>query len=98
VTNAACVSSAKPKTEVAEPEAPEPNHGFDDSRRLTGPSRWYGSTAVTLTPLGLAAHDAGAYERWAARVRSVCAALGWPDPQLRVLPHPREPMLMFAAP
>lgn len=83
---------------MAEPAPPEPNHGFDDSRRLTGPSRWYAGTAVTLTPLGVAAHDAAAGERWAARVRAVCAALGWPDPQLRAVPHPREPLLMFAAP
>lgn len=79
-------------------QAPEPNLGFDDSRRLTGPSRWYGGTAVTLTPLGLAAHDATAHERWATRVRAVCAALGWPDPQPRIVDHPREPNLLFAAP
>lgn len=76
----------------------EPNHGFDDSRRLTGPSRWYGGTAVTLTPLGLAAHDAAAYAAWAARVNAVCVALGWPDPQPRAVPHAREPALLFAAP
>lgn len=83
---------------MAEPEAPEPNHGFDDSRRLTGPSRWFDGTAVTLTPLGMAAHDAAAYERWAARVLQVTAALGWSDPQRRVVPHAREPQLLFAAP
>jgi UDP-N-acetylmuramyl tripeptide synthase len=81
-----------------EVEAPEPNHGFDDSRRLTGPNRWYAGTAVTLTPLGAAAHDAAAHARWAQRVVAVCAQLGWPAPRPRVLPHAREPMLMFAAP
>jgi UDP-N-acetylmuramyl tripeptide synthase len=81
-----------------EVEAPEPNHGFDDSRRLTGPNRWYAGTAVTLTPLGPAAHDAAAHARWAQRVAAMCAQLGWPAPQPRVLPHAREPMLMFAAP
>ncbi len=83
---------------MGEPAPPEPNHGFDDSRRLTGPSRWFDGTAVTLTPLGLAAQDAAAYERWAARVRQVTAALGWPELQLRVVPHAREPQLLFAAP
>ncbi len=79
-------------------EAVEPNHGFDDSRRLTGHSRWYSGSAVTLTPLGRAAQDPAAHAAWAARVRSVCAALGWPDAQPRVVPHATEPMLMFAAP
>jgi len=83
---------------VSAETAAEPNHGFDDSRRLTGPSRWYAGTAVTLTPLGLAAHDAAAHGAWAARVRAVCAALGWPDPQPRIVPHASEPALLFAAP
>jgi UDP-N-acetylmuramyl tripeptide synthase len=78
--------------------APEPNHGFDDSRRLTGANRWYAGTAVTLTPLGAAAHDSAAHVRWAARVQAACAHLGWPAPQPRVLPDAREPLLLFAAP
>ncbi len=78
--------------------APEPQLGFDDSRRLTGPNRWYAGTAVTLTPLGGAAQDAAAHARWAGRVQAVCETLGWPAPQPRVQPHASEPMLMFAAP
>jgi len=33
----------------------EPNLGFIDSRRLTGPSRYFDGPAVTLTPIGAAA-------------------------------------------
>ena len=41
--------------EEPEPEAePEPNYGFIDSRRLTGPNRYFDGPAVTLTPLGAA--------------------------------------------
>ncbi len=79
-------------------EAPEPNLGFADSRRLTGPSRWFAGTAVTLTPLGHAAQDAQAHARWAAHVRAMCAQLGWPAPQPRAMAHTREPALLFAAP
>ena len=78
--------------------APEPHHGFDDSRRLIGPNRWFAGTAVILTPRGLAAHDSAAHARWAQRVRQVCAALAWPGPQPRAVPHPHEPTLVFAAP
>ena len=78
--------------------APEPKLGFDDSRRLTGPNRWTAGTAVTLTPLGAQANDAAAHARWAAHVRRACAHLGWPDPQPQARPHPREPLLVFAAP
>ncbi len=89
---------------MAEPVAettPDPNHGFDDSRRLTGPNRWYAGTAVTLTPLGAAANDSAARARWAARVLKVCGHLGWPAPQPRAVPgspEAREPLLLFAAP
>lgn len=85
-------------TDLLPAEPPEPQHGFDDSRRLTGPNRWFGGTAVTLTPLGVAAHDAQAHARWAARVREVCTALGWPDPQPRAVDDAQEPTLVFAAP
>ena len=81
-----------------EPEAPEPNHGFDDSRRLTGPNRYFGGTAVILSALGAAAHDTAAHARWAKRVRQVCAGLNWPDPQPQALERRHETMLAFAAP
>jgi UDP-N-acetylmuramyl tripeptide synthase len=59
---------------------PEPNFGFIDSRRLTGPNRYFPGPAVTLTPCGASAEDARTLEAWAARVRSMASALGWPDP------------------
>ncbi len=80
-------------TEAVTP-APEPWHGFEDSRRLTGPNRWFAGTAVTLTPLGPAAADATAHERWAALVRRLCVLLAWPEPMPRVAGG----ALVFAAP
>ncbi len=82
----------KPLTEV------EPKHGFDDSRRLTGPNRWFAGTAVVLTPLGAKAHDAAVLADWARRVRGQCAALGWPDPQPLVVDRASEVTLAFTAP
>ena len=76
----------------------DPRRGFDDSRRLTGPNRWYAGTAVTLTPRGPAAQDTLAHAAWAAYVQATCTALGWPAPQPRAQAHAHEPMLMFAAP
>ncbi len=76
----------------------EPNHGFEDSRRLTGPNRYFGDAAVTLTPLGLAANDARAHAAWAARVRSVARSLGWPDPQPLIKRHVGGVLLVFRAP
>jgi cyanophycin synthetase len=72
----------------------EPRFAFDESRRLTGPNRWYGGTAVILTALG----DASDYEGWCARVRSVCDTLGWPDPAPGVHRHAHGALLAFAAP
>jgi UDP-N-acetylmuramyl tripeptide synthase len=76
----------------------EPNHGFDDSRRLTGPNRHFATPAVTLSPLGAAAANTDAHRRWRARVQAMCAELGWPDPQPQVLIHPGGTLLVFAAP
>lgn len=59
---------------------PERNYGFIDSRRLTGPSRYFDGPAVTLTPIGAAAREPHALDRWAAEVRRLSQALGWPDP------------------
>ena len=67
----------------AAPGAPaelEPNLGFIDSRRLTGPSRYFDGPAVTLTPIGAAAGEPSVLERWAGSVRRLSSALGWPDP------------------
>jgi len=76
----------------------EPNHGFDDSRRLTGPNRWFAGPAVTLTPLGIAAADPAAWARWAGHVRAMCTRLGWPDPQPLIERHAGGALLVFAAP
>ncbi len=79
-------------------DAPEPNHGFDDSRRLTGANRYYGVPAVTLTPLGRYATDAAAHAAWAQAVRRMAAALGWPDPEPRVVQRAQMTLLVFKAP
>jgi cyanophycin synthetase len=71
-----------------------PQLAFDDSRRLTGPNRWYADTAVVLTPLD-ANIDVAA---WAQRVRDVATSLGWPDPQPVAQRHARGLLLVFAAP
>jgi cyanophycin synthetase len=78
--------------------APEPKHGFEDSRRLTGPNRWYANTAVVLTPLGGAAHQPAAHALWAQHVVHMARALAWPDPQPKAVEHAHEPSLAFAAP
>ncbi len=77
---------------------PEPNHGFDDSRRLTGANRYFGATAVTLTPLGAYADDAAAHTAWAEAVRRMAAALAWPDPEPRVVRRAGTTLLVFKAP
>jgi cyanophycin synthetase len=76
----------------------EPQHGFEDSRRLTGPNRWHAGPAVVLTPLGGAAHRPLAHARWAQRVQHITQALGWPDAQAQVVLHATTPTLTFAAP
>lgn len=80
------------------PPKSEPNEGFEDSRRLTGANLYYADTAVTLTPLGIAVGNAAAHRDWSERVRSVCAALGWPDPLPRVVVKAAALRLVFRAP
>jgi len=93
-------SQAKPEraAEPEQPAEPEPNHGFIDSRRLTGPSRYFDGPAVTLTPIGAAATEPRALERWAASVRDVSKALGWPDPAPVVDRAGDSTFLVFRAP
>jgi cyanophycin synthetase len=76
----------------------EPHHGFEDSRRLTGPNRYFGDAAVTLTPLGVAANDPRALDAWAVRVRAMAGALGWPDPKPLIKRHAGGVLLVFSAP
>jgi UDP-N-acetylmuramyl tripeptide synthase len=87
----------EPDDPVPEGE-PEPNHGFEDSRRLTGPNRYFGDAAVTLTPLGIAANDSRALDGWADRVRAMSKALGWPDPDPVIKRHAGGVLLVFSAP
>lgn len=76
----------------------EPKLGFADSRRLTGPNRYFDGPAVTLTPLGPAADDPAALERWADTVRASARALGWPRPDPRIERRAAETFLVFRAP
>ena len=75
-----------------------PRAAFEDSRRLPGPNRWFPGSAVVLTALSAAAGDNDALAGWAQRVRALCAALGWPDPQPHVHRHAPVATLAFAAP
>ena len=77
---------------------PEPNTCFADSRRLTGPNRYFASTGAVLEALGVSSRDAAAHERWRAAVISVCAALGWESPKPTVQAHASGTLLAFAAP
>lgn len=82
--------------EASEPA--EPNHAFEDSRRLTGANRYFAAAAVVLVPLGPAAGDGAAQGRWIAQVVSMCGALSWPAANPRVHAHASGVMLVFAAP
>jgi cyanophycin synthetase len=77
---------------------PEPNTCYADSRRLTGPNRYFTSTGAVLEALGFSARDAAAHERWREAVIAVCIALGWRDPQPIVQRHASGTLLAFAAP
>jgi UDP-N-acetylmuramyl tripeptide synthase len=79
-------------------DAPEPRYGFENSRRLTGPNRYFPEPAATLTPLGEAATDPSALQDWAARVRAVSSALGWPDPMPVIERRTAGTILAFKAP
>ncbi len=87
---------AKPATDAT--GAAEPNFGFEDSRRLPGPNRYFGSPAVTLSALGLPASDPQVRAEWARRVRAMAAGLGWPDPEPRVVQRAGAVLLLLRAP
>ena len=81
------------------PEATvEPVFGFEDSRRLPGPNRYFGSPAVTLTALGSQALDPQVLADWALRARAMAAQLAWPDPQPLVVRRARAVLLLLRAP
>jgi UDP-N-acetylmuramyl tripeptide synthase len=75
-----------------------PNFGFEDSRRLPGPNRYFGSPAATLTALGPAATDPQVQATWAERVRAMAAQLGWPDPEPLVVRRAGAVLLVLRAP
>jgi cyanophycin synthetase len=76
----------------------EPAPAFDDSRRLTGPNRWFAGPAVELSALGARAGEPAAWAEWAERVRRAAAFLGWPDPAPLARPDGAGAVLAFAAP
>ena len=77
---------------------PELHHGFGDSRRLTGPNRWFAGTAVTLAPLGVCAADGAAHARWCQRVQALSEQLQWGDAQPHVVRHAGGVFFVCAAP
>ncbi len=76
----------------------EPHFLFEDSRRLTGPNRYFDRPAVVLTALGAAADSAAAHRCWAERIATLCTALGWHAPEPHAQRHAGGAMLAFAAP
>jgi UDP-N-acetylmuramyl tripeptide synthase len=78
--------------------AADPVLGFEDSRRLPGPNRYFGSPAVTLTALGAAALVPQVQADWAARARAMAAQLGWPDPEPLVVHRAGAVLLLLRAP
>lgn len=83
---------------MATPDPTQPNYAFVDSRRLTGPNRYFHEPAVILTARGRAAGDARALEAWAERVRFAAAALGWAQPLPVIDRRAAETFLVFRAP
>ncbi len=83
---------------MSDSNTPEPNTCFADSRRLTGPNRYFASTGAVLEALGFSASDAAAHERWRVSVISVRTALGWNNSQAVVQRHASGTLLAFATP
>lgn len=71
---------------------------FDDSRRLTGPNRYFCEPAVIMEGHGPAAHQAVAEARWRGHVLALVEALGWPSPETVCRPHSMGVDLAFTAP
>ncbi len=79
-------------------EANAPSLPFDGSRRLTGPNRHFAEPGVVLESAPGVAVDAARLAHWAANVRVMRAALGWPDAPLAAEPHASGANLAFVAP
>lgn len=80
---------------------PELNACFEDSRRLTGPNRYFASAGAVLDViterLGSVANDPAAHARWLALVQPICVALGWSGDAV-VSQHHNGTLLAIAAP
>jgi UDP-N-acetylmuramyl tripeptide synthase len=79
-------------------EANAPSLPFDGSRRLTGPTRHFAEPGVVLESAPGVAVDAARLAHWAANVRAMRAALGWPDAPLLAEPRGGVASLAFVAP
>lgn len=79
-------------------ERPAPALPFDNSRRLTGPNRHFAEPCVVMESAPDVAVDAARLARWAANVRAMRDALGWPDAPLAAEPHAGGVNLAFVAP
>jgi UDP-N-acetylmuramyl tripeptide synthase len=76
----------------------EPRHAFEDSRRLTGPNRWFAGSAVVLSALSSAATKGASLAAWAHHVSAMTGTLGWPEPRPVAHQHAQGVFLVFAAP
>ncbi|MEO8104258.1 MAG: Mur ligase family protein, partial [Betaproteobacteria bacterium] len=85
-------------TPLAPVTLPELRPCFADSRRLTGHNRFFAGTGAVLDPLGPAAQDAAAHERWRASVIAMRAALRWAEAPVVVRRHAGGTLLAMAAP
>jgi cyanophycin synthetase len=91
-------AQASADTAATPADTPQPDYQFAESRRLTGPNRYFDGPAVTLTPLGAASGDPRALEAWAERVRALARGLVWPDPQPLIERRATGTFLVFRAP
>ena len=53
-----------------------PRLAFEDSRRLTGPNRWFAGSAVVLSALSSAATKGASLAAWAHHVSAMAGTLG----------------------
>ena len=71
---------------------------FEDSRRLTGPNLFFGSSGAALeAPLPGGGREQ-AHQRWTTLVQAMRRRLGWPEGPVAVRRHASGASLAFAAP
>jgi UDP-N-acetylmuramyl tripeptide synthase len=71
---------------------------FEESRRLTGSSLYFGGSGAALETAGGFPLDDALLAAWRARIGRVRAMLGWPDAAIAVRQHATGASLAFAAP